>query len=97
MLSPQATCGTASSSTSTAVYSECADETGVFIGPLGKPQDWMVCGPSVIQNPPPPIRWMNVQFAEARLDRKTYEDKVHKHADYTQTPYDMKLVTGIVN
>lgn len=40
---------------------------------------------------------MNVQFSEARLDRKTYEDKVQKHADYTQTPYDMKLVTGIVN
>lgn len=46
LLSPLASCGTASSSISTAVYSECTDEARVFIGPLEKPQDQLVCGPT---------------------------------------------------
>lgn len=46
LLLPPAWCGSASSSISTAVYFECTDETRVLIGPLEKPQDQSMCGPT---------------------------------------------------
>lgn len=94
LLSPPATCGTASSSTSTAVYFECADEARVFIGPLEKPQDQLVCGPASYLPP----RWMNVHFKQWRDLTGNKQKNIGRqvHTDY-KYPYKMKLVTGIVN
>lgn len=85
--SPRASCGTASSSTSTAVYSECADEARVFlIGPLEKSlrigrcvAQRHTCSSFTSTFSPPPLRWMNVHLQQWRETR----NRKRKHRKYT--------------
>lgn len=57
-----------------------------LFGPLGEPQDWMVCGPSVIHNPPPPYDGWMYNFQRRDLTGKHMKTK-YKNTQITHKPH----------